>query len=209
MATWFTSDLHLGHANIIRYCDRPFASVPEMDRALVDRWNQVVAPDDVVWVLGDVALGPIAESLPLVGDLAGHVILVSGNHDRCWPGHGRRAEGWTRRYLDAGFAEVHHGVVATEVAGTPVRLCHFPPEGDSHDEDRFDAFRPVDDGGWLLHGHVHTRWAQRGRMVNVGVDTAGYRPVAEATIAALVAAGPADRASLVGVEPTVRSADGR
>ena len=55
MALWLTSDLHFGHENIIRYCDRPFADVDAMNRALVDRWNEVVGDDDVVWVLGDFA----------------------------------------------------------------------------------------------------------------------------------------------------------
>ena len=43
MATWFTADLHLGHRNIIDYCDRPFTDVDVMNRALVDNWNEVVA----------------------------------------------------------------------------------------------------------------------------------------------------------------------
>ncbi|WP_258934193.1 hypothetical protein [Nesterenkonia pannonica] len=52
MTTFFTSDHHFGHANIIRYCDRPFADVAEMDEAMIDRWNETVSPDDEVWVLG-------------------------------------------------------------------------------------------------------------------------------------------------------------
>ena len=106
MATWFTADLHLGHRNIIDYCDRPFTDVDVMNRALVDNWNEVVAEDDTVWIVGDFALGTIAETLPIVGELSGHKVLLAGNHDRCWAGHGRRAEGWTERYLEAGFAEV-------------------------------------------------------------------------------------------------------
>jgi len=50
MTRWFTADLHLGHANIIRYCDRPYADVDVMDRDLVARWNDTVAPADEVWV---------------------------------------------------------------------------------------------------------------------------------------------------------------
>jgi calcineurin-like phosphoesterase family protein len=69
-------------------------------------------------------------------------------------------------------------------------LCHFPYEGDSQDRDRHLEHRPLDRGGWLLHGHVHDRWRQRGRMINVGVDVHGYRPVAEDAVAALMAGGP-------------------
>lgn len=57
MTTWFTADLHLGHRNIIDYCGRPFGDAVAMNRALVDGWNNVVAEDDDVWVLGDFALG--------------------------------------------------------------------------------------------------------------------------------------------------------
>lgn len=185
---WFTADLHLGHRNIIRYSGRPFADADEMDLALIDRWNEVVEAEDTVWVLGDMALGRITETLPLVGSLRGRKLLLAGNHDRCWAGHGRKAEGWADRYLDAGFAEVHQGVVPLRVGGTDVVACHFPYRGDSQDQDRYNEHRPPDDGRWLLHGHVHERWRQRDRMVNVGVDVWDFRPVAERELALLVAA---------------------
>ncbi len=186
MTTWFTADLHLGHENIIRYCDRPFGGVDEMDIELVDRWNSVVVGSDEVWVLGDVALGRIEHTLSLVDQLNGRKLLVAGNHDRCWSGNGRRAEGWTERYLDAGFAEVHQGVVSLDVAGAPVIACHFPYRGDSQDEDRYVEYRPVDRGARLLHGHVHERWRQNGRMINVGVDVWDYQPVSEEALGALM-----------------------
>ncbi|HEX2576962.1 MAG TPA: metallophosphoesterase family protein [Aquihabitans sp.] len=187
MTTWFTADLHLGHRNIIRYCDRPFADVEEMDRALVDRWNEVVGDDDEVWVLGDVALGTIAESLPKVARLRGRKVLLAGNHDRCWEGNGRKAAPWVDRYLDAGFAEVRQGVETMEVAGHGALLCHFPYEGDSQDLDRHVSDRPVDRGQVLLHGHVHERWRVRDRMINVGVDVHDFRPVSEHRVAELIA----------------------
>jgi calcineurin-like phosphoesterase family protein len=187
---WLTSDLHFGHENIIRYCDRPFADVDEMDAELVRRWNERVAPDDVVWVLGDVALGPIHHSLGLVAQLAGDKRLVAGNHDRCWPGN-RKPERWVQPYRDAGFTEI---VTQTELDlgdGVVVPACHFPYRGDSHDDDRFIPYRPVDHGGWLLHGHVHERWKVDDRQINVGCDVWDYAPVDAATIRALIAAGPA------------------
>ena len=192
MTTWFTSDLHLGHANIIRYCDRPFGDVDEMDMALVERWNETVAPDDTVWVLGDVALGRIIESLALVVELNGTKLLLAGNHDRCWSGHARRAEGWTERYLDAGFVAVEQGSLRLTVGTDDVLACHFPYRGDSHDHDRYVDERPLDSGEWLLHGHVHERWRQRGRMINVGSDAWDYRPVAAQTLAEMIEHGVAD-----------------
>lgn len=164
-----------------------------MDNGLVRRWNEVVAPGDEVWVLGDVALGRIDESLPLVGRLAGRKRLLTGNHDRCWPPLGPKADGWEDRYLDAGFEEVHHGSLELVVGGETVVACHFPYVGDSQDHDRYVEHRPADEGRWLVHGHVHDSWRQRGRMVNVGVDAWAGRPVAEDELATLIAAGPADR----------------
>jgi calcineurin-like phosphoesterase family protein len=182
MTTHFTADLHFGHQNIIRYCDRPFPNAAVMDEALIDNWNDVVADGDTVWVLGDFALGRIADTLPLAARLRGHKILVAGNHDRCWAGHGPRADAWVDRYLDAGFDEIIQGSTSVDLDGTDVLVSHFPYVGDSHDHDRFVEHRPTDTGSWLLHGHVHERWAQCGHMINVGVDVNGYRPIDAATL---------------------------
>jgi calcineurin-like phosphoesterase family protein len=207
VARWFTSDLHLGHRNIARYCGRPFpdspAGVAAMDEALVATWNATVAADDEVWLLGDVALGPIERSLAQVARLHGTLHLVAGNHDRCWSGRGDADEvaRWRERYHEAGFATIADRATL-DIAGHAVLLSHLPPTGDTQPEDRYLEHRPADDGGWVLHGHVHTEWRQRGRSVNVGVDAWGGRPVAEADVAALVEAGPADRAPLPWPAPT-------
>jgi calcineurin-like phosphoesterase family protein len=195
MTRWFTSDLHFGHANIIRYSHRPFADVDSMNRALIERWNDTVAPADEVWVLGDFALGRIEATLPLARQLQGRKFLLCGNHDRCWSGHGSRARDWVSRYQEVGFV-VHQDQRELDVAGTQVVGCHFPYEGDSHDRDRYVEARPVDRGQWLVHGHVHERWRQRGRMINVGVDAWDYRPVSAETLAQLIAAGAADLAPI-------------
>lgn len=188
MARFFTADLHLGHHNILGYCNRPFADVDEMNAALVDRWNAVVGPDDEVVVLGDFALGRIGETLPLARRLHGRKVLLAGNHDRCWVGHRRGVEAAVAQYLDAGFDEIWQGSVTLAVGGVQVLAGHFPYSGDSHDQDRYVAHRPTDEGAWLLHGHVHGRWRVRDRMINVGVDAWAYEPVAEARIAQLLLA---------------------
>src|SRR4051794_15711876 len=107
MTRWFTSDLHLGHTNIIQYANRPFSSVDAMDRTLIDRWNEVVCDSDEVWCLGDMAMGQLDRTRPLISELAGRKVLLAGNHDRCWAGHtsGRAAERlpmWIDRYRRAG-----------------------------------------------------------------------------------------------------------
>ncbi|OYV28372.1 MAG: hypothetical protein B7Z79_13075 [Thiomonas sp. 20-64-9] len=88
MTTFFTADQHFGHANILKYeadsrkNDKgiTFRSVEQMNEAIVDRWNAVVAPGDTVYSLGDFSykLHTIGEYLP---HLNGRVILITGNHD--------------------------------------------------------------------------------------------------------------------------------
>jgi calcineurin-like phosphoesterase family protein len=79
-------------------------------------------------------------------------------------------------------------VVELTIGDIPVRACHFPSYGDSHDDDRFADHRPPDDGRPLLHGHVHTRWRVEGRQVNVGCDVWDYRPVSEQRLVEVLAA---------------------
>ncbi len=76
---FFTSDLHLEHAKIIKLAGRPFRSGQEMDETIIRRWNQTVRPGDLVYVLGDFGKGPNA--LKLWDELAGEKILIEGNHD--------------------------------------------------------------------------------------------------------------------------------
>lgn len=187
---WFTADTHFGHANIIHYSSRPFTDVPAMDSALIDRWNETVRPTDEVFHLGDVVMGRPELTLPLVSRLHGRLRLVPGNHDRCWSGQRKDVDHWMQRYEAVGFT-VLGGEHRLEVGAETVLLCHFPHSGDSHDGDRYADHRPQDDGGWLLHGHVHERWRKRGRQINVGVDVWDYRPVHADRLAELIAAGPA------------------
>ena len=51
---WFTSDLHLGHRNVIKFCNRPFENEKEMNEKLIENWNSVVDEKDIIFVLGDI-----------------------------------------------------------------------------------------------------------------------------------------------------------
>jgi len=189
VTTYFTSDLHFSHARISEYSGRPYQDVAGMNDDLIERWNATIGPGDTVYVLGDVALGPIQESLQLVGRLAGRKLLVPGNHDRCWSGDKRNAkrhEYWIEAYLAAGFEEILEDVVEVQIGKWSCLACHFPYSGDHTEQERFSEFRPVDDGRWLLHGHVHEKWRVRERMVNVGVDAWGGLPVSEAHLSELI-----------------------
>jgi len=189
MARLFTADLHLGHVNIIEYSHRPFADVEDMNVALVEGWNAVVTDDDEVWVLGDLAMGRLEQSLAWVELLQGAIVLVPGNHDSCaaYRKGAKKAEGL---YPVSSIVQAPTSLV---VGGQNVVVDHFPYKGDSGDQDRYVDQRPVDRGRFLLHGHVHDRWRQRGRMINVGVDAWGGRPVAEGDLAALIRDGENDQ----------------
>ncbi len=202
MARFFTADLHLGHRNIARYePERALAAgvaplggsaddrtQARLDTFLIDRWNEVVGPDDEVWVLGDVVMGQLERTLTSLGRLLGHVVLVPGNHDRVWAGESRR-DLWWDRYLASGIDEIVDGPASLELAdGTVVDVDHFPYRGDHADVDRFVDWRPEDRGRVLLHGHVHSTWRTNGRMINVGVDVWDHAPVPEHQVIDLVAA---------------------
>lgn len=78
---FFTSDTHFGHANIIKYCNRPFSSVEEMNEAMVKNWNRKVSPNDTVYHLGDFAFLPPDKANWYLSRLNGNKFLVPGNHD--------------------------------------------------------------------------------------------------------------------------------
>lgn len=80
---FFSSDLHFGHENVLRFDNRPFASVEEMDAELVRRWNAKVGKGDLVYVLGDLIWkSRNGDAHNLIRSLNGQIILIKGNHDR-------------------------------------------------------------------------------------------------------------------------------
>ena len=93
---YFTADPHFGHANIIKYCNRPFENVEEMNQVLIERWNNKVNRDDKVFVLGDFALASSKDIIKWGRALNGNKTLILGNHDRASK----------TVYLEAGFQEV-------------------------------------------------------------------------------------------------------
>lgn len=183
MSIWLTSDHHFYHANVIKYCNRPFKTVEEMNEILVARWNEVVKPDDTVLYLGDFSMAARAAEV-FLPRLMGKKELYCGNHDFPHPAHkkGRkeslRAE-WTEKYLKFGFNSVQlEGKL--EVPGVAnFRLFHLPYSDptDTHQDGKPRHFseRLPDDGVPLLCGHVHEKWlfrlTPRGTpQLNVGVD---------------------------------------
>ena len=79
---FFTSDHHFGHKNIIKYSNRPFSSVEEMDAVMIERWNEKVKPNDKVYHLGDVALTSVNRLNDILSQLNGKIYLIKGNHEK-------------------------------------------------------------------------------------------------------------------------------
>jgi calcineurin-like phosphoesterase family protein len=149
------SDLHFGHANIIRYCSRPFffPDVGEMDHVLIKNWNYTISPANHVYYLGDLRYGSDEVSAGYYRNkLRGRINFVQGNHDVREP--------------DAA------SIVLLEHGGFRFCLVHNPsdaPEG-------FD--------GWVIHGHHHNNNLIKYpfinfelRRINVSAEVLGYIPV--------------------------------
>lgn len=78
---WLTSDLHFCHDREFLYGPRGFSNVEDMNKAIVERWNNVVQPEDTVYVLGDIMLNNNERGLKLLKSLKGEIHIILGNHD--------------------------------------------------------------------------------------------------------------------------------
>lgn len=210
---WFTSDLHFGHRNIISFCDRPFVdsfhetpdgtlavtadAVTTMNEAMIEQWNSQVAPIDSVYIVGDVCMGHRDETLPLVGRCNGDKHLIPGNHDHIWSGHAESMrEKWLPEYQK--YMTIEPEQMVMEVDGmtriSKFLVGHFPyaPKITFDGVDsRYSEYWPEDTGRWLVHGHAHGSWRQRGKQIDVGIDAWGGRLVPIETIASMIELGPA------------------
>ena len=154
MSLFFTSDTHFGQGGALGLFKRPFGSVAEMNRAMVERWNDTVGPEDEVWHLGDFAIGPKGAALAeLLASLNGRKHLVAGNNDSA---EVRGLKDWA---LVSPYAEI-------EVEGRLLVMCHFP----------FRSWNRMAKGAIDLHGHSHGAMKPLLRQVDVGVDAWDFRP---------------------------------
>jgi calcineurin-like phosphoesterase family protein len=182
MKTWFTSDTHFFHRNVVLYCERPYVrfngelvrpcdtdetdtdklknmvDVEAMNADLIKNWNSVVAPEDTVIHLGDFAMGQKSEYANIVSQLQGHKVLISGNHDRS-----------VSSMRLVGFDEVYkYGrPIEYELDGHKLLLNHYP------------IYKDLWPAGteYMLCGHVHDEWVRQGGTINVGVDVRDLKPV--------------------------------
>lgn len=114
-----------------------------------------------------ITLQELSEIKEITARLNGHKKIVRGNHDHDIKYH----------RTDMGFESIVD-CHTMKIAGKDVAMSHFPFLGNEHDErEKFKLPRFQDVGQWLLHGHVHNSWKQKNKMINVGVDVWGHKPV--------------------------------
>lgn len=159
--TWFTSDYHLGHANIIKYCDRPFKNVEHMNERIIANHNARVKPDDIVFFLGDFCFrntkggkegeGNLDSAEHYLKRLNGRFVFVRGNHDN-------------NNSLKTCIKNI-----TIFYGGKEVLLVHNPEDANTKTNKL------------VFCGHVHGDWAVREEngclFVNVGVDVNDFMPV--------------------------------
>jgi len=159
MTIWVTSDLHFGHKNIMKFCPVTRArfqnDVAYMTEAMVKEWNDLIAPEDTTYILGDVAFMSGSEAGRTVNRLNGRKILIEGNHDR-------------KALLDAtfrgAFDEIHRYLDIT-YDGTKVVMFHYP----------ILEWDQMHRGAVHLYGHVHGKVSglEQFRARDVGMDATG------------------------------------
>lgn len=154
MKYFIISDTHFGHANIIKYCNRPFKDVAEMDSIMVKNWNETVSNNDMVLHLGDVGLGKKEYIKNILKQLNGRKILIKGNHDN-----------WTDKfYKECGFEYVSRfPIVWNEfflLSHAPLALSETTPY-------------------YNYYGHVHNdnKFIESVTSKCVCVERIGYRPL--------------------------------
>lgn len=175
---FFTSDLHLGHANIIRHCSRPFASVEEMDAAIIGTINERVAAADILWILGDFAFRgrDPAHYRERINCRTVHLLL--GNHDK-------RGKCEAAGFSPVGGVSLGH-VADISVGKRRIWLSHYAHR----------SWPASHRGSWHLYGHSHGKLDDddRSRKLNaldVGVDNGGrFAPWSMDELAAVL---PRDR----------------
>ena len=159
----YTSDYHLGHANIILYCGRPFIDIYDMDKTIIQNHNEIVAPDDYVFHNGDFCFrntaggkkgeGLINKPLEYIKQLNGHFIFIRGNHDR----------------NNSLKATIERAIIYNKFIKNYINIVHNPKNARKE--------FPLN-----LVGHVHDKWkskrlAKNSIMINVGVDVWNFRPI--------------------------------
>lgn len=157
---WLLSDLHLGHNNIIRYSERPFENLEDMDAHLSAAAENI--PDgDWLMVLGDVRMGNPNSAAKFLSKIPDKSVLIFGNHDiRKSQGEGHIHVELIRSFKASAEA------MAVDLDGQRLLFSHYPIPTDMLPDDVLN-----------IHGHTHTHPALSHKHRNVCVEHTNYRPV--------------------------------
>lgn len=160
MNIYFTSDLHFGHTNIIKYSNRPFTSVHEMDEGLIENWNKTVNSNDVIWLIGDIFFSNAERAKEILLRLKGKKRLILGNHDKVI-----RNNKSVQDLFDKIYPDLHQEYIN----GDLVVMCHYP----------LLTWNKAHHGSFMLHGHCHNTipYDPKYRRLDVGVDAQNYAPI--------------------------------
>lgn len=134
---WFTSDLHLGHKNIIKYCNRPFGTVEQMDSILIKTINEFVKEKDTLYILGDFCMYGSYNKRNNYREQINckDVNLIIGNHDTRLLAKGKKSPFQSEQ----DYKELKYNK-------TLFCLSHYP----------FSSWHNMDRGSVMLHGHIHS-----------------------------------------------------
>lgn len=157
---WSIADTHFGHKNIIKYCNRPFQFVEEMDATMIQNWNSTVQQDDYIYHLGDFGLGGEEYFRSIVERLNGHINLVPGSHDRKFLQFIRDFNCPTKLQKVPEITEI-------KSKEYHIVLCHYAMR----------RWPRSHYGSMHLYGHSHGRLEGLGRSMDVGVDANYFKPV--------------------------------
>ena len=159
MRTFITSDLHFGHTNIMSFCPQSRArfrnDVNYMNEQMVVEWNTIVQPEDLVYILGDVAFLPAQKAAEYMNRCNGTKILVEGNHDR------KALNDPTFRNC---FKEVHK-YLDINYGGHKIVMLHYP----------IAEWDQMHRGALHFHGHLHggVSGMEQYRCRDMGMDATG------------------------------------
>lgn len=161
---WVTSDTHFNHANIIKYCNRPFSSIEEMNETIIANWNKVVSEDDMIYHLGDFVLGDKSLVPDFLERLNGYKEFLMGNHDN---------SNIMLEMCKQGLIENISWEDVIKVGKKTIILNHFPFGSLPDPATNYPIIQ--------LHGHVHSTpdkpWNYFDNQYDVGVDNNNFTPV--------------------------------
>ncbi len=170
-AVWYTSDLHFGHQKVAAM--RGYDNPQKMNEVIAEQWIAHVSPDDVVWVLGDIAVSHYTEALALFFTLPGRKRLIVGNHDLVHPMHQRSRRPAEQLRWHSVF-DIVEPYAKLRLNGHEVLLSHFPysswGDGTQRGGSRYNQYRLPDLGAPLVHGHTHGAERAHGHSFHVGWD---------------------------------------